>query len=519
MEPPAKRSRYGSDDGPLQGRVEGLASLTRPVSPPPRRRSPRGEPAVISSPFKLIRIDALPDRYNHDTVTLKSILGDPMIKECWNFNYMHNIEYILDAFDEDVRHLVKLHIIHGNWKREDPGRLTLEAEAAKHPNVTLHTAPMPEMFGTHHSKMMILLRHDDTAQIVIHTANTIVQDWTVLTNGVWQSPRLPLLKSPETDGGRQTYPFGSGKRFKEDLLDYLRAYDSRRPTCGPLVKELVKYDFEAIRGVLIASVPGRHPTRSSRLWGWPALKRCLAEVPTQDGASDVVVQISSIATLGAKDSWLKETFFGALSASKDARLKRPNFKVVFPTVDEIQRSVAGYRAGGSIHMRTQSQQQQRQLQYMKPLLHHWANDAAKGEDLGDANIQNSGRNRAVPHIKTYIRHGENSIDWALLTSANLSKQAWGEAANTSNEVRIASWEIGVLVWPELLTENSAMIGTYQTDIPNIQVDKDGEKESVVGLRMPYSLPLQKYGKDETPWVATKSYSEPDCLGGVWIGYG
>jgi len=38
-------------------------------------------------------------------------------------------------------------------------------EAAKrYPNVQIITAYMPEVFGTHHSKMMILFRHDDLAQ-------------------------------------------------------------------------------------------------------------------------------------------------------------------------------------------------------------------------------------------------------------------------------------------------------------------------------------------------------------------
>jgi len=82
----------------------------------------------MSSPIKLTRIDDLPDHYNQGTVTLKTLLGDPLIKECWNFNYMHDIAYILDAFDEDVRNLVKLHIVHGNWKREDPGKIRLEVK-------------------------------------------------------------------------------------------------------------------------------------------------------------------------------------------------------------------------------------------------------------------------------------------------------------------------------------------------------------------------------------------------------
>lgn len=124
-----------------------------------------------------------------------------------------------------------------------------------------------------------------------------------------------------------------------------------------------------------------------------------------------------------------------------------------------------------------------------------------------------GRNRAAPHIKTYIRFGGDGVgvDWALLTSANLSRQAWGEAARPTGEVRIASWEVGVMVWPALYGEGSVMTATFGTDTPA------GGAGREVGLRVPYSMPLQRYGRDETPWVATLAHAEPDRWGRVWAG--
>ena len=244
---------------------------------------------------------------------------------------------------------------------------------------------MPEMFGTHHSKMMILFRHDDTAQVIIHTANMIAKDWTNMTNAVWKSPLLPLgpKAADERPASADQFPVGTGERFKADLLSYLRFYDRRKITCQPLVKQLSKYDFSAVRGALIASVPGRHEANdvSQTLWGWSALRRTLRQVPCSDSEADVVVQISSIATLGAKDDWLQKTLFDALSKSHNANAERPKFKVVFPTADEIRRCLDGYTAGGSIHTRIQSQQQARQLQYLRPMLHHWANDSPSGRGI------------------------------------------------------------------------------------------------------------------------------------------
>ena len=241
---------------------------------------------------------------------------------------------------------------------------------------------MPEMFGTHHSKMMVLFRHDDTAQVIIHTANMIAKDWTNMTNAVWKSPLLPLAPkaADESQDTLDRSRLGSGERFKADLLSYLRFYDRRKPTCRPLVDQLRKYDFSAVRAALIASVPGRHDVNdvSQASWGWSALKQTLRTVPCADGEADVVVQISSIATLGAKDEWLQKTLLDSLSKSSNTDAKRPRYKVVFPTADEIRRSLDGYAAGGSIHTRIQSQQQAKQLQYLRPMLYHWANDCPSG---------------------------------------------------------------------------------------------------------------------------------------------
>ncbi|KAK3293991.1 tyrosyl-DNA phosphodiesterase-domain-containing protein [Chaetomium fimeti] len=542
-------------------------SLTHPVSPPLKRRqlapSPKGKKdtvppststRVFKSPFQLTKIRDLPPEMNKDTVTLKDILGDPLISECWEFNYLHDIDFLMSAFDQDVRHLVKVHVVHGFWKKEDPSRLKLQEAASRFPNVTLHNAFLPEMFGTHHSKMMILLRHDETAQIVIHTANLIVRDWANMTQAAWRSPSLPLMEPPQQDASQEEAKIGSGAKFKMDLLNYLRAYDTRRTTCKPIIEQLSKYDFSAIRGSLIASVPGRHrlddpsPTR----WGWAAMAQALQAVPVSPTKPEIAIQISSIATLGPTDTWLKNTLFRSLSGGKNTTTataaaaattpQPPSFKVVFPTPDEIRKSLDGYGSGGSIHTKTQSAQQAKQLTYLKPIFHHWANDSANGTQLVDTTtIHEAGRKRAAPHIKTYIRYGSNSnsnsnsnssnsssndapvpaappsVDWALVTSANLSKQAWGDAVSPQGEVRIASYEIGVLVWPGLYAEGATMTPTFLTDSLG---DGEGEvvqegKAAVVALRVPYNLPLQAYGVGEVPWVATARHLEPDWMGQVW----
>ncbi|KAI0404384.1 tyrosyl-DNA phosphodiesterase [Xylaria palmicola] len=541
-EPPTKRQRLdnGNHNEAPDNRSTNRAtpsSLTHPISPP--RKNKVKERTRIASPFRLTSIRDLSDAHNVGAVSLSDLIGDPLIAELWDFNYLHDIEFLMGHLDEDTRALTRVHVVHGFWKREDANRLLLQEQTGKYENVTLHTAYMPEMFGTHHSKMLVLLRHDDTAQVIIHTANMIAKDWTNMTNGVWASPLLPRLQQVQQAAATHG-AMGSGTRFKFDLLSYLRAYNTVRNVCKSLVEELVKYDFTAVRGALVASVPGKHDVEQepdTTRWGWQGLRAALKSVPVRAGSSDIVVQVSSIATLGANDKWLQNTLFDSLSASAlppqqlsssaRPRMVRPGFKIVFPTRDEIARSLDGYASGGSIHTKIQSAAQTKQLHYLRPLFHHWANDSPGGVSAssstpggGSARPGDGGRKRAAPHIKTYIRYGEKSIDWALLTSANISKQAWGEATNKAGEVRVASWEIGVLVWPELLAGDAGakMVGTFGTDEPSIEDDVDPESLPVVGLRIPYDLPLQKYGGSEVPWVAAMSYTEPDWMGQVWPGY-
>lgn len=116
-----KRSRNaaGGDEGNVFGVLE---SLSRPISPP---RKKLRQINIQKSPWQLTRIRDLPDEENKDTVSLQDILGDPLIRECWQFNFLHDIPFIVDAFDESVRCLVQLHVVHGFWKRSDLNRILL----------------------------------------------------------------------------------------------------------------------------------------------------------------------------------------------------------------------------------------------------------------------------------------------------------------------------------------------------------------------------------------------------------
>lgn len=163
MERPAKRVRLSPDpareDETIPSGVSTpLASLHRSITPPSRARSqPRAvpdpscpdlksdkvessetplsgkrnlriPPRIISSPVQLTHIQDFPQQkgYNVDTVKLRDILGDPMVRECWQFNYLFDVDFLMSNFDEDVRGLVKVKVVHGSWERESANRLRVE---------------------------------------------------------------------------------------------------------------------------------------------------------------------------------------------------------------------------------------------------------------------------------------------------------------------------------------------------------------------------------------------------------
>ena len=50
---------------------------------------------IIPSPIQLNHIRDLPAASNIDTLKLSDILSDPLIKECWLFNYLFDIDFVM----------------------------------------------------------------------------------------------------------------------------------------------------------------------------------------------------------------------------------------------------------------------------------------------------------------------------------------------------------------------------------------------------------------------------------------
>lgn len=516
---------------------------------------------VQASPFRLMKIRDLPTKYNQDTVSLHDILGNPLIREVWIFNFCFDIDWLMQHFDPDTRDLVAVKIVHGSWRQEDTNRILIEEAVGRWKNIEAFKAYLPDQFGTHHSKIFVLFTHDDKAEVIIHTANMLAKDWTNMTQAVWRTGPLPKMKKPnQNDIG----VLGSSRRFKHDLLQYLKAY--KKPTQA-LVKQLQGHDFSSVRGALIASIPSRmdqnqkSSTIDESLYGYPRLREVISHIqrtatvpPKPSTSHHLVAQVSSIATLPT--GWLDNLFACTVPSAVPAKPSAKTLSILYPTPTNVATSLDGYSAGGSIHTKAQTPAHLTQISNLRPYLHQWTTN--------DSEHHSSGRATAAPHIKTYtsfttkptqskLDKNEIEINWALLTSANLSTQAWGSLPRKSGGdkglVVVGSFEIGVCVWPELYADDfddeanegeagggggkqkdregegldrtkrrARMVPCFGKDMPDTEagnVGAEGEEVLTVGLRMPYDLPLTPYAQGELPWSPGSSYDVPDSKGRKW----
>lgn len=128
LQPPRKRVKMSGDEEVIPASRSTRAS----ISPPPTTRvtpaltdMSSSLPSTEPSPFRLTRIKDLPDKCNVDAVTLKDLVGDPLISELWEFNYLHDIDFLMAHLDEDVKDLVNIHIVHGFWRQEDEAGIAI----------------------------------------------------------------------------------------------------------------------------------------------------------------------------------------------------------------------------------------------------------------------------------------------------------------------------------------------------------------------------------------------------------
>ncbi|KAG8189466.1 hypothetical protein JTE90_018119 [Oedothorax gibbosus] len=436
--------------------------------------------------FYLTKVNGIPQNYNRLALDIKDLLSlkDGTLVSSAQFNYCFDIEWLMQQYPDKYRNC-PLTIVHGE-KRENKNQL--ESSGSRFHNITFCKAKLEIPFGTHHTKMMFLL-YKEGFRIVIHTSNIIENDWDQKTQGMWISPILPPLPVASATAGE------SPTNFKADLLEYVSAYGA--PTLDEWCEVIKRHNFHKVRVFLIGSIPGRHLGSKKTSFGHLKLRKILnlhgnsSEVVKPEWS--VVCQFSSIGSLGqSHDEWLTGEFGISMMTTKKAPLacKSSCIKLVYPSVDNVRNSLEGYPAGASLPYSIKVAQKQ---PYLKSFMHQW-----KSEKMG--------RSDASPHIKTYLRLSpDNSkMAWFLVTSANLSKAAWGSMEKKGTQFMIRSYELGVLFLPEL----------FKTDFFSTPESSTSEISKIFPI--PFDIPLIPYSENDQPWIWDIPHVKaPDRHGQMW----
>lgn len=170
----------------------------------------------------------------------------------------------------------------------------------------------------------------------------------------------------------------------------------------------------------------------------------------------------------------------SLASHKRSKLpanSQAHLNVVFPSKRNVLSSYHGENGGGCLPYSRSVHEKQK---WLETYLHEWRADT-------------TGRTRAMPHIKSYCRVSPclQKLAYFLLTSANISKAAWG-SLNKDLSSYVRSYECGVLFLPSFFDQDYFYIGK-----PGTTISVHGEQNPV--FPFVYDLPLSQYKSSDKPW--------------------
>lgn len=445
----------------------------RPVVPPSRRAEdfltvvrPKGNMAVkhaASAPYYIFYTTIKDSKETHSqpySITFQEILDHSLgeLKCSLQINFMVEIGWLLAQYYFAGYSEKKLTILYGEECPE------LKNISTKKPQVDAHYIAMPTPFGKHHTKMMLLCYEDGSIRVVISTANLYYDDWENRTQGLWFSPICPELpaESMPHDGESRTM-------FKRSLLRYLNNY--HLPCLAYYVERVKRCDFSHINVFLVASVPGSHLDTD---WGMLRVGTLLRKHCGNCPKAPLIAQASSIGSYGKEPKlWLTGDFlynFTKCNNMPQVLTAPPELKIIYPSLENVRQSHDDLLGGGCLPYAADAHAKQ---PWLNSFLYQWQ-------------AKHTARNRAMPHIKSYTRVHNGQAAYYILTSANISKAAWGQVNKGNGALRLMSYEAGVLFLPKFVIKEEFF------------PLEPGAKNRLV---IPYDLPPVKYTADMSAWVS------------------
>lgn len=524
-----RAKRMGGDPG-SRAKVTHVIDLTKEEDDDGDRKRKRDDEGCVRReteymlPFQLLKTRGIPKEYQQGPLGFdmaQHVSGD--IKAAFVSNYMMDIPWLVDTcpdlFFSDI--LVLAHGMQGASEGMKKQLKMLGVEGAE------ILCPWVPPYGTHHTKAFFL-QYERGIRIIIHTANLLYCDVNNKSQSVF------MQDFPTKAAGDE-----SVSDFEHELIQYMERLGLGQALERRMKTIISMHDYRYARGHIVSSVPSKpFEFKQHGQWGHARVAAILRnEVFDASYAhAPILAQFSSIGNISDKfmreitESFSAGQFEGAPSHPP------PDVQLVWPTVSEVRDSLEGFFGGGSLC----GYSNRFQKSIVMDRIHRWGGQAA-------------GRQRALPHLKTYLRYtrqdqDETTLPWVLLASHNFSKAAWGEFVQSrkygAKLFRILSYEMGILLLPrlELAYRNSPQCGFSCTHDRHNADEKKERIEAVdfvpwkkgvvereymddttlrVPIPLPFELPPARYpdntaardAYESTPWTVT-----PDPThGNVWHG--
>ncbi|KAJ9520497.1 hypothetical protein QJQ45_000268 [Haematococcus lacustris] len=553
-----------------QGRGQGQGSTASDVLPP-------------HTAFELLRVRGLAAASNQGCLgrCLADLVAGPM-QLVLAMNYMVDIAWLLSACPDLVA-AQQLVLCTGD-ARAQANAAYLQALGLGPERCLCHSPPLPLSWGTHHTKALII-QYQEGLRVVVSTANFIHCDCTAKTQGMWDFPWKDAASPSSSDFEASLTDYLAAMQLP--LPVRLAARLPGRDNIGDVkmwryrvAKVVAQADMSSARAFLVPSVPGRHSGAALAKFGHMRLRALLRQEPwlpptvapaapvhspsfasaapgparpeaAGRSSGGVVLQCSSQGRL--TPAWLLQEFGGSLTAcSPPGSLPLAQHDTTQPRSQSQpqsqpapQQQAAPSLAGGP-GIRQESglgawrqpplpSSQAAQNKEVRDSLEGWA---AGGSIPGKAaNIQSSlvrplysrldlqalGRQRAMPHIKTYCRFEQGGrLAWVLLTSHNMSKPAWGELVQGGSQLLVRSYGSAPPA-PQLPATKDVTVELWgwqawrrrqATDPEDLELTASRNSTAVhVFAPLPFGFPPTRYATDaDRAWAADEVHSGVDAMG-------
>jgi len=252
----------------------------------------------------------------------------------------------------------------------------------------------------------------------------------------------------------------------------------------------------------VSSVPGYHSGQRLHTFGHMKMRSLLLSPDYKDG-TQAVCQVSSIGSL--TEPWLTSEL------AESFNTLGPGLVVPWPTVDQVRNSLEGWSAGGSLCCPKKNLKP-----FLVKVMRRWDTES------------HSARQRAMPHMKSYFKGSK----WFLLTSANLSKAAWGALQKKETQLMIRSYEVGVLFrsnvplipWrysctPEMKTKwaeggSESKRGILRL-VSTLKPASESSEPTSMTIPIPFDQEPKSYSRTDTPWDWDTPRTGKDVYGESW----